>query len=112
MSLRRLLSGRLDLEMEFMAKHYTTVEIKTIRELALTHTGEQIAKKLGRTKAGVYNIAWRNDIKLNPGCQKTHTMKEVKEIVRLRNTGMTFRAVSEATGVNLSSCMYLYRRHA
>lgn len=95
-----------------MAKQYTTVDIRTIREMALTHTAAQIARKLGRTTTAIYKVAGFHSISLSTGCQKTHTMKEVKEVVRLRNSGMKFRAVAEATGISLSTCMYLYRRHA
>ncbi|MDU6441583.1 MAG: hypothetical protein E6559_17080 [Pantoea sp.] len=95
-----------------MGKHYTTVEIRAIREMGQTMTAAEIGKRLGRSPSSIYCAASSYGIKLNTGCRKHHTMEQVREVVRLRRSGMTFKQVSEATGVALSSCMYLFRTHA
>ena len=95
-----------------MGKHFTTTELKAIREMGQTMTAAEIGKLIGRSRSSVYSAAHCYGIPLNIGCRKHHTVAQVKEVVRLRRSGMTFKQVAEATGVALSSCMYLFRTHA
>jgi len=95
-----------------MSQPYTNQDINLIRELSKSMTAWQVAEKLGRSRGAIQQIAFRNNIKFGPETYRCHTVKDVKEVVRLRNSGLTFRQVAEQSGVKLTSCMYLYRRHA
>jgi len=95
-----------------MGKRYTNVELNAIREMGKTMTAAEIARQLGRPTSSVFARASAHGIKLNSRSWKHHTMGEAKEIVRLRQCGMKFREIAEATGVALSSCIYLYRTHS
>lgn len=95
-----------------MIQPYTTKDINLIRELSKTMTARQVAKHLGRSTGAIQQVAFRNNIKFGPESYRCHTMRDVKEVIRLRQSGLTFRQVAEQSGVKLASCMYLYRRHA
>lgn len=94
-----------------MSYHYTTADIRRIRELATEMTAKEVADMMGRTIGAIQQVAFRNNIKFGPGHYRCHTMKDVNEVVRLRRSGLTFRQVAEQSGIKLTSCMYLYRRH-
>ena len=92
-----------------MGKPYTGAELNTIKRLSLTMSAAQIGRLIGRSEQSVYDVARYRCIPLLRKVNRTLTTREMKEVVRLKNTGMTFRQVSEVTGLPLSSCMYLYR---
>lgn len=94
-----------------MRQQYTTHDVNQIRELAKTMTAREVAEKFERTQGAIQQIAYRNNIKFGPETYRCHTIKDVNDVVRLRRGGLTYRQIAEQTGVKLSSCVYLYRRH-
>lgn len=93
-------------------KRLTEKEINAIRKMAKTMSTAEISRKTGRSYSAIYSAAERHGISFEVSCVQRHTGSEGREIVRLRNSGMTYPQIAKTTGVNVSSCRYLYRTYA
>lgn len=95
-----------------MGRHYTTIEIKTIRELAKTMTAAQIGKRIKRDVSSIYSVAGRHGIKFEVGHDKRFTDEQVTQVIRMRNQGLMFREIALVPGLKATSCANLYRLRA
>jgi len=43
--------------------------------------------------------------------KRKYTDEQEATVVRLRKTGITYREISEATGIPIGSCEMIYQRH-
>lgn len=94
-----------------MNKRYTQAEIEQIRKMAKTKTRKEVAEKIGRPVSSITNVAFRTGISFGEKCQRRYSAKDLANILKCKAEGMTYRQVSEVTGVNYYSCMYLHRRY-
>lgn len=92
-------------------KPCTAAHVERIRALAGTHTAAEMGKILRRTEGSIRGIAKKHGISLFSGCHKSHTMQDIEEIVRLRHQGLPFKEIARLTGLKVTSCQNIYRRH-